>query len=694
MERDDEEEQPNQGKNMAKRKSRRRGDEARDIRDSFLVSFAGKFGLGLFVIVVFLTIVQCSIKKPEAPEWNTQFTVPVINRTYPMEELVEKIDQEGIQFDQDSNVVYSFSDDIDTVRLDTDNLTTDDLSYSVAQPVGSIDLDAPVIDPVSTDYTEIIGLATGSVPATGFQLSNSMPTIDSYQQATVSTARLWIVVENNLGLDLDQVDVTLRDVTLGSTIGTQSISGGVPSGSVDSLSFVLDGRTISNQFEVQTDCHTPGGTVLSASDKDLAVTARFVDGISVTSAIAKVPAMTREFQQQVDLGESDPVYRAVLSSGQLELTVSNNTALDATLEIVLPDLVQGVQPLTVSRVVAPNSSSQVSIDISGYELAPSDSTAPQQISVDVTANCPGTGDVMVTVDESDDFAVTASLTGLEFSSVTGRFASTEATFDPTTQEIDVPKGFDQIELQRAIVTLEVENHVEMAGTVDLVLNGDNGKTHNFTGVIDAGTPGGATVSLIVDSAVADFLSPLPSQIDISGTATFGDGVTVSTVNADDFVYAQVHILAPLEFVMGETQIDADIESEEIEQDDIDIVTDHVVEARFVYTITNHLPLGVDIDILLGSDSTTLMSSPGLTISGLSVAAAPVVAGLVVDSISTGEQYILLDSADIQVLKNDTLYIGQEIILHSTNGQVVRLTNNDWLRVEGYVQVEYRFDGEF
>ncbi len=679
---------------MARRKSRRQQDGPREFRDSFLVNVASKFGLGLIVVVVFLTLVQCSIKKPEAPAWNTQFTVPVINRTYPMEELVDKIDQEGIEISDDSTVVYSFSDDIDTVRLDGEHLTTDDLSYSIAQPVGVIQLDPPVVDPVSTDYVDIIGLAAGAVPPTSFQITSDLPPVDSYQQATIATARLWVIVDNDLGLDLDQVDVTLRDVTLGQVVGTQSLTGGIAGGDSDSLSFVLDSRTISNEFQVQSDCHTPGGTVLSASDKDLTVAVRFDENLSVSSGVAKIPALTRAFDQQVDLGESDPVYHATLAAGQLLLTVSNNTALDAVLDIVLPDLVSGGQPLSVSQPVGPNSSDVVSVNIAGYDLVPTDSTVPQQVTVDVTASLPGSGDVMVAVDETDDFAVTASLTGLEFSSITGRFAGTDATIEPTSQEIDVPEGFDQIELQHAIVTLEVENHVNMAGTVDLLLSGDNGKSHVFTGDIDAGTPGGATVTMIVDSTVADFLSPLPGRIDISGTAVFGDGVTVSTVNADDFVYAQVHILAPLEFVLGETQIDADIEQEEIEQDDIDLITDHVIEARFVYTITNHLPLGVDIDILLGGDSTTLMTNPGLTISGLGVNAAPVVAGLVSDSVTTGEQVIVLDSADIQVLKNDTLYVGQQITLHGTDGQVVRLTTNDWLRVEGYLQVEYRFDGEF
>ncbi|MBD3402086.1 hypothetical protein GF420_04260 [candidate division GN15 bacterium] len=679
---------------MARRKAKRRNDESRDVRDSFLVNVVSKFGLGLFVVVIFLTLVQCSIKKPEAPEWNTNLNVPVVNRTYTMAELVDKIDQEGISMNEDSNVVYSFSEDLDTVRLDNDNLTTDDMSYSVSQQLGVIDLDPPTIAPVATDFVDIVGLAAGVVPPGSFQIDSDMPAIDNYSEATIDQATMWVVVDNNLGLDLDTVTITLWDVSRSQTVGTQSIPGGVANGQIDSLSFILDGRQISNQFEVRADCYTPGGTVLSASGKNITVSVRFDGNLSVTAATAKVPSLSRNFSEVVDLGEADPVYRATLNDGQLQLTVTNNTALDATLDIALPDLVQGVTPLTVSRNVAPYSNDVVTVYLDGYDLLPRDSTVPQQITVDVVADVPGSGDNLVPVSAGDDFSVDASLTGLGFSSVTGRFASTEATIEPTSEEIDVPKGFDEIQLAQAIVTLEVDNHVNMPGSLDVTLEGSNGKVKNFTGTVAAGTPGGSTVSYIFDSTVADFLSPLPEQIDISGTAVFGDGVSVTTINADDYVVARVNILAPLEFSIAETSIDSDIESEDIDVDDIDVVTDHVVQAQFHYNIVNHLPIGVDINVLLGSDSTTLLTNPELRITGLSVNAAPVMAGVVVDTLSTGMQVIVLDSADIQVLKTDTLYIAQELVLHSTGGQVVKLTSNDYLTVSGYLEVEYRFDGEF
>jgi len=679
---------------MARKRKNMRQQDNRDIRDSRLFSVSTKLGLSIFIAVVFLTLVQCTIKKPEAPEWNTQLTVPIVNRTYPMEEIVRKIDQEGIRIDADSNVIYEINEDIDTITLDADNLTTDNLSYGFSEQLGLIDIDAPSVPPVIVSFASITGLSAGVVPPSSFQVSNDIPPVSTFSSATLANGLLWIHVTNNLGIDLDTVVVDLIDVVYGMSIGMQVFPGGLDDGETDSVSFDLSGRTVSNQFRVVADCHTTGGTVLSASGKEMVTAVEFVDNLQVSTATAAVKAATLNFSETVDLQESDPVYEANLTSGQLQLTVTNNTALDATLDITLPDLVLGSTPLTINQPVLAMSNAVIPVDLTGYSLRPSDSTLPQALAVSAVATIPGSGGSHVTVNQTDQFQVSADLTNLQFSSVTGRFSSTAATIDPTTEEIDVPKGFDSLQLVNAILTIEVENGVNLPGTVTLTLDGSNGEQLNLNANIAPGGVGLATTTLIIDSTVADFLFPVPDQISITGTATFGDGAMVSTITANDYVFASVNIIAPLEMIIGETQVESDIESEEIEQDDIDLITDHVVEARFNYNIINHLPLGTTVSILLGPDSASVLTAPQLVVGPLAVNAAPTTAGVVSDTISSGYQAIILDSDDIRVLENDTLYIAQEIILHSTNGQAVRLTNNDFLTVQGYFEVEYRFDGDF
>jgi hypothetical protein len=80
---------------------------------------------------------------------------------------------------------------------------------------------------------------------------------------------------------------------------------------------------------------------------------------------------------------------------------------------------------------------------------------------------------------------------------------------------------------------------------------------------------------------------------------------------------------------------------------------------------------------------------------MEVLAAPTVGGIVPpDSATvTGYKTIYLDSTDIQILKNDPLFIGHEVTLLSSNGLPVKLTNNDYITVTGRIEVQYRFDGD-
>ena len=685
------------------RKRRKSANTYEAFGDAFLFKFVTKLFLGLVVVVTFLTLVQCTIKKPESPQWNTKLTVPVVNRTYSMEELIRKIDQEGIDIDSSGAVTYSITEDLDTVRLEEDLLTTSDLSYTVSEQVGAVSLDPPNIDPVAVSLSSIYGLAsslpgdTATVAAYSFNLYNDMPTIASFSQITVVDGQVDVTIDNGLGIDLDTVIIEIYDVANSITIVTDTFPGIIASGTVISLPVSLNGKTISDSLRVNSHCYTPGGLVDSVSSRYVSTELVFTDSLEVSSAIAEIPALSREYSQQLALGESDRIDTASLSDGSLHLTIFNGTNLDANLIITIPDIISsGSQPLTIDRFVPPRQNTVVVVDLGGHQLIPSDVTMPQEIEINVTASTPGTAPQQVQINQSDSFFVQADLSSMIFSSVIGVFDSAIASFENLEQNIEVPTGFDSLQFVSAILTLEIENAVDLPGYLDIQLHGDNGKSLNFSGNITAGGRDSITLSTIIDSTVADFFSPIPSHIDLSGSAIFGDGVYQGKVETGDFIFARVKIFAPLELIINESRIETDIESEEIDQEDIDIITDHFIEGRFIYNIINHLPLGAHINVFFGNDSTTLYSDPIKTFDSLFVTAAPVsLSGIVTDTVSTGYQEIYLDSADVRrILENDTLYIGQELVLESSDGQMVKLIQDDYITIIGRIEVEYYFDGEF
>lgn len=58
------------------------------------------------IILAFLTLVQCTVKKPEAPSWETNLTVPLVNKAWDMAELIDKIDQENLAMDTLGNPCF------------------------------------------------------------------------------------------------------------------------------------------------------------------------------------------------------------------------------------------------------------------------------------------------------------------------------------------------------------------------------------------------------------------------------------------------------------------------------------------------------------------------------------------------------------------------------------------------------------
>jgi len=683
---------------MAKRKRPRQVAAPGTTLESRLFRLAGKLLFCTVVIVLVLTVSQCTIKKPESPTWTTQFTLPLVNRTYPMSELIAKIDQGGIGFDADGNVIYSISREIDTVRLESEVLSTSDITYSVAEVLGEVHIEAPVLAPVTVDIAQIGGLAAfvpGDVPAMAFEMDIALPPAANFTTVTISSGEARITLSNNLGFDLSAVTIDLYDLERSQSLGSQTLASGIPDGGTDSMSFNLAERTISNSLQARLDVSTPGGSVLSTSGKQLTTALRFPTDLSVTSALAEIPALQRDFSKPVALSETDAIYHAVLTGGQLALDVSNQTNLASSVTITFPDIRTGGLPLTVDRSVAPQTSANIAIDLTGCELAPSDSTVPQELPVTVRATTPSTAPQQVEMDQYDFFSVDAALRNLDFGSLTGVFSSVKAVIDPRQETIDVPSGFDSLQLVSAVLMLEIENGVNLAGSLDITIQGDNGKSLNVSGPVAAGTDGAAVVSTIVDSGIAGFLTPVPSVIDIAGSAELGDAVSVATLHLEDYVLGRINIVAPVEVIIPRTPIETDVESESIAQDDIVVVTDHLIESRFIYSVINHLPVGAAVNIYLGGDSATLMSNPQLAfVDDIFVTAAPTTGGIVSDTASTGYQKIIIDSSDAQILRNDPLFIGTELILDDSNGLPVKLTSSDYVTVIGRLEVDYRFDGEF
>ncbi len=669
----------------------RRRQKRSAIAESFFVKYGFKFILGIVVILVFLTVVQCDIKKPEAPTWTTNLTVPMMSRTYGIPEIIDKIDQPGLGFDEDSNIIFSYSSDIDTFNIDAEEMRVDDMSMSFSEKIGAVDIDLSSPPDQVYNLTDLISVIGGFIPGVGFDLYYDLPIFTEFDWATVATGGFYIVLVNDLGVDLSlvQVDVIDRYFVRSVTSPPRTFPDVIPSGGRDSIYVDVTGQTVSCQLGVDMHCETPGGTVLTTTGKIMTSSVK-MNPITVTSARARIPRLTRDLSTQVGIVNDNSITSAELTSGTATLSILNRTELTANLDIVLPDFTQGGTPLTRHFTVAGNQTQQVAINLNGYTFAPLDQGFPQNVACSAFVVIDSTAPGKATIAEDDSIRVNIGVTGLDFSSIEGVLHAAQAQFTSTDLSVDLPRGFNEIQLVNAEMALQIENAFGLDGDLSITVTGNNGQSLVIDTTVLAGSVADPSVTTITRNDLSDFLNPVPDVITVSGSADFSGA---GQITRDDYVFASVDIKSPMEMVIDSATFEGDLTSEEIDQNDINMITDHVLEARIVSNIENHLPLGASVDIYLGGDSTTILDNPQLIIP-LSVDAGTTdVNGNVTGAVSS-ENTITLDSTDIQILENPTLYTAQIITLQSTDGQTVKINLDDYIHVSAIIEVEYKFDGEF
>jgi hypothetical protein len=141
--------------------------------------------------------------------------------------------------------------------------------------------------------------------------------------------------------------------------------------------------------------------------------------------------------------------------------------------------------------------------------------------------------------------------------------------------------------------------------------------------------------------------------------------------------------------IGETEFEADVNRADLKSDEMEDITSRLLSAALHVHTTNHLPLGASLVLCLSDDSAGVYDDPGLEIGPIEIKPGVIGAsGSVIDSIGS-DNTIQLSHDDLQILNNETLYVGQLIMFPGTNGQTVRIESTDYLGVRAHLTVRTR-----
>jgi len=180
----------------------------------------------VFLIVSTLHI-GCSVERPSPPSWDTQWHLPLVNKSYSVLDLIEEIDQEGLTFDSLGNPEIHVQEEIGTVQV-ADNLTSASYSEKLLQQLRTVEIESPEPQSVSVELSEFNPTWVGqTVLPLHFEVTKPPAEFEDFSGATVETGKFHLFLSNDVGVHLDSLTLKLVDDFNSQILGTIEAGGGL-----------------------------------------------------------------------------------------------------------------------------------------------------------------------------------------------------------------------------------------------------------------------------------------------------------------------------------------------------------------------------------------------------------------------------------------------------------------------------------
>ena len=396
----------------------------------------------------------------------------------------------------------------------------------------------------------------------------------------------------------------------------------------------------------------------------------------------------------VDLPDGIRPVQALVRSGSLQFDLSNTSGRDLDVSVTLPDFTVQGNPASGDRSVPAGGQATLWVVLDGASFVPA---VAQQLRFRVALQAGAAGN-------GGNLHVSLQSVPVLLEQVEGEFQDLSVAFETSRKDVAFPEGQYSVTLTAAEVEILVASGIGADCELDMTVIGrrEGGSvTLSIPAdqrLIAAGDPNSPVVSTIrldqANSNIVDFLNLIPTSIEIQGGLRIED--SSAQVARTDGVDLKVFFRSPLDLVLGETTILT--EPEDIGIDDAktrERLTTHVGASHITLNLTNHLPVGVKVQLMVGSDPNRLDESAELVIprqGEILLPAAPVdpATGVVRDSVSN-ETFVDLTADDVAVFSRYPLYSQVEIQISGTGGERIQVVDGDFARVTMRASIRIRVD---
>lgn len=550
----------------------------------------------------------------EGPVFDTELNLPVTNRSYSLEELLDK-DSSLTSRESDNVLVYSSSQDIDAVMVN-DNAKLDDFSSDISSEIGEIK-----IDDVQPDSTEVLVGAfwdydtiSGLFPRQTINPQLNFPPVNAFEEATLKTGILRVVFKNTLPLVTYMEEFALFNTgnptaVFDTSFGFREAGFQIPADSEVSVDFNLAGVTMSSDLSYDATFYSPGSAtpVDVTNDEGTVVVYNFVNNtLVIESALAEIPeqddivtANNFRLGDEDGLGRTDKISEAEFKSGSMTMFITNHFNVDLNLDITIKNLINPATGVAYHRNLNLNANQTGEglgsiADLNGWKIISlTPGTPTDSIEYEIVAKV-GETSSPVRITEGDSIAVDLDFTNVVMRSASGQLKPFDFTMDATEFDLDYGDLNDKFTYNGAnfnspVVNLNLENSAGFGFLLNGKLVGENkGGDTSYVDLtnIQINSDGTSIVPLDDEfkSLLSSFSGTLPDNFRLNGTITVNNDYNDGSVYDTDSISGTVAFDMPLDVGFSGGQI---IDTVELDFGDVDTAElDNVNEGTIFMELVN------------------------------------------------------------------------------------------------------------
>lgn len=354
---------------------------------------------------------------PVLPSWEVDLTLPLVNRSYSLSEIVRK-DSSILRVGVGAEITYSLSEPLPPTTVgDLISLSLRDTSQSVkfgAFSVTSPDLVVPVVIPWLPQG------ATVPVPDTTIYIGDLRDTIPSFERVTFERGTINLTVRNNLPVPIEAVTPITLVNEQNEAVATFNFNPPmIAPNSSRTASDDLSNKTLDNVVQLTgITFHTPG----SAVPVPLPIGSQFVLTLSTNNLrarqaiLANIPSqrLIDNDSAEVPLDDSTLVKEVRIQSGAFTLSFQNQISLDLLFKYRFTELERSVAgnyvPYEDSVYLPAQGSGQKVVDLTSHRIV-SRTANPLRSMMVISSVILPTGSVSpVTVNDTDKVFISMTST--------------------------------------------------------------------------------------------------------------------------------------------------------------------------------------------------------------------------------------------------------------------------------------------